>query len=209
MTRRAHPAPDEHADPPRRRGRPRGSTRERILDVALELFTAQGYEQTSLREIAGRLGVTKAALYFHFERKEDILFELHMRLHAIGQESLEQLEHLEDDQQRADAWPAIMDHFIERVIDSHDLFLFTLRNQHALAALEDDERHRAANEDLQGRIRRLLASDGVPLAQRVRIACSIGALAGVLASEAGAFAEVPPAELADLVRAAVADLLAT
>ena len=32
-------------------------------------------------EIAERLGVTKAALYYHFERKEDILLELHLRLH--------------------------------------------------------------------------------------------------------------------------------
>ena len=41
---------------------PRSDTRARILDVALELFAAQGYEKTSLREIADRLGVTKAAL---------------------------------------------------------------------------------------------------------------------------------------------------
>jgi AcrR family transcriptional regulator len=50
-----------------------GDTRERIKDVALELFTEQGYEQTSLREIAERLGVTKAALYYHFKSKEEIV----------------------------------------------------------------------------------------------------------------------------------------
>ena len=61
-----------------------GSTRERILDIALELFTEQGYDKTSLRDIAERLGTTKAALYYHFERKEDILLELHLRLHALG-----------------------------------------------------------------------------------------------------------------------------
>ncbi|GAA1819852.1 TetR/AcrR family transcriptional regulator [Planosporangium flavigriseum] len=48
-------------------------TRTRIQDVALELFTEQGYEATSLREIAERLGVTKAALYYHFKTKEDIV----------------------------------------------------------------------------------------------------------------------------------------
>ncbi|MEZ0068819.1 AcrR family transcriptional regulator [Streptacidiphilus sp. MAP12-20] len=52
---------------------PRGDTRARILDVALELFVEHGYEKTSLREIADRLGVTKAALYYHFRTKEDIL----------------------------------------------------------------------------------------------------------------------------------------
>lgn len=51
----------------------RGNTRQRIQDVALELFAEQGYEKTSLREIAERLEVTKAALYYHFKTKEDIL----------------------------------------------------------------------------------------------------------------------------------------
>ncbi|MGE7435682.1 MULTISPECIES: TetR/AcrR family transcriptional regulator [Kitasatospora] len=52
---------------------PRTDTRARILDVALELFSEQGYEKTSLREIADRLGVTKAALYYHFKTKDDIV----------------------------------------------------------------------------------------------------------------------------------------
>ena len=54
-------------------GRARGDTRERIQSVALELFAEHGYQQTSLREIAERLGVTKAALYYHFKSKEDIV----------------------------------------------------------------------------------------------------------------------------------------
>jgi AcrR family transcriptional regulator len=51
----------------------RTDTRDRILSVALRLFASQGYANTSLREIADELGVTKAALYFHFKTKEDIL----------------------------------------------------------------------------------------------------------------------------------------
>jgi AcrR family transcriptional regulator len=42
-------------------------TRQRILDVALDLFIEQGFDGTSLRQIAEQLGVTKAALYYHFE----------------------------------------------------------------------------------------------------------------------------------------------
>lgn len=49
------------------------STRERIQQVALDLFGEQGYDKTSLREIAERLDVTKAALYYHFKSKEAIL----------------------------------------------------------------------------------------------------------------------------------------
>lgn len=51
----------------------RGNTRQRIQDVALALFAEQGYEKTSLREIAEHLDVTKAALYYHFKTKEDII----------------------------------------------------------------------------------------------------------------------------------------
>ncbi|MEU6531706.1 helix-turn-helix domain-containing protein [Streptomyces sp. NPDC046928] len=56
--------------------RRRGNTRQRIQDVALELFAEQGYEKTSLREIAERLDVTKAALYYHFKTKEEIIVSL-------------------------------------------------------------------------------------------------------------------------------------
>ncbi|WP_330332354.1 TetR/AcrR family transcriptional regulator [Streptomyces sp. NBC_00536] len=54
----------------------RGNTRQLIQDVALELFAEQGYEKTSLREIAERLEVTKAALYYHFKTKEEILISV-------------------------------------------------------------------------------------------------------------------------------------
>jgi AcrR family transcriptional regulator len=54
----------------------RGNTRQRIQEVALELFAEQGYEKTSLREIAARLDVTKAALYYHFKTKEEIIVSL-------------------------------------------------------------------------------------------------------------------------------------
>src|ERR1017187_640382 len=56
--------------------RSRTDTRARIQQIAVELFTEHGYEGTSLREIAERLGVTKAALYYHFKSKEDIIQSL-------------------------------------------------------------------------------------------------------------------------------------
>ncbi|KHL03428.1 hypothetical protein LK10_09340 [Sinomonas humi] len=48
-------------------------TRERIQAVALRLFSEQGYESTSMRQIAEELGFTKAALYYHFNSKQDIV----------------------------------------------------------------------------------------------------------------------------------------
>jgi len=48
-------------------------TRTRILDAAVSLFGEYGYAGTSVRDIAERLGLTKAALYYHFPSKETIL----------------------------------------------------------------------------------------------------------------------------------------
>lgn len=63
-----------------------GDTRARIKEVALDLFTEHGYEQTSLREIAERLGVTKAALYYHFKSKDEIVHAFVLdRLHAVDE----------------------------------------------------------------------------------------------------------------------------
>ncbi|KJY42938.1 TetR family transcriptional regulator [Streptomyces sp. NRRL B-1568] len=58
----------------------KSDTRERIQHTALGLFVSRGYEKTSLREIAEELGVTKAALYYHFKTKEDILGALSEQL---------------------------------------------------------------------------------------------------------------------------------
>ncbi|MCX5342753.1 TetR/AcrR family transcriptional regulator [Streptomyces atratus] len=67
----------------------RGNTRQRIQDVALELFAEQGYEKTSLREISERLDVTKAALYYHFKTKEDILVSIFDDLNRPIEELIE------------------------------------------------------------------------------------------------------------------------
>src|SRR5580704_12464879 len=66
-----HPAAEHEAHHGAPHDARRGDTRARIQQVALELFAEQGYDKTSLREIAERLDVTKAALYYHFKSKED------------------------------------------------------------------------------------------------------------------------------------------
>src|SRR3954447_22766474 len=51
-------------------------TRALARRTALRLFTEQGYEATSLRQIADELGINKASLYYYFESKEAILQSL-------------------------------------------------------------------------------------------------------------------------------------
>lgn len=55
---------------------PGGGTRELILATAQQLFDQQGYAATSLRQIADAVGMTKAAVYYHFPAKEHLLLAL-------------------------------------------------------------------------------------------------------------------------------------
>nr|WP_274637481.1 TetR/AcrR family transcriptional regulator [Microbacterium bovistercoris] len=57
---------------PARRGRP-GYDRDQILAVAVAAFIEQGYDATSVAQLAERLGVSKAAMYHHFDSKEELL----------------------------------------------------------------------------------------------------------------------------------------
>ena len=51
----------------------RGNTKQEILEAALDLFSVQGFEATSLSQIADAVGIRKASLYSHFENKQAIL----------------------------------------------------------------------------------------------------------------------------------------
>lgn len=54
----------------------RGNTKKEIIEAALELFSVQGFEATSISQIASVVGIRKASLYSHFENKQAILDEL-------------------------------------------------------------------------------------------------------------------------------------
>ena len=51
----------------------RGNTKQEILEASLELFSVQGFEATSISQIASAVGIRKASLYSHFESKQAIL----------------------------------------------------------------------------------------------------------------------------------------
>jgi AcrR family transcriptional regulator len=57
---------------PGRRGRP-GHSLDSLLAVAVAVFNERGYEATSMDEIAGRLGITKSAIYHHVSGKGELL----------------------------------------------------------------------------------------------------------------------------------------
>lgn len=62
------------------------STKEKILENALELFAQSGYPGTSMSDIASRLGITKAALYKHYAGKQEILDSIILRMNELDKE---------------------------------------------------------------------------------------------------------------------------
>lgn len=79
------------------------TTKERILDAALEMFAENGYAGTNMRDLAQSVGLTKSALYKHFQSKEDIWNSLldEVEIHysqgfGSAAASLEELESCEE-----------------------------------------------------------------------------------------------------------------
>lgn len=66
----------------RSRGSKAASTRERILDLAIDLFSQRGYHGASIRDIAGKVGIKESSIYNHFKGKEEILTTIYALLQS-------------------------------------------------------------------------------------------------------------------------------
>jgi AcrR family transcriptional regulator len=108
-----------------------GDAREEIKAAALDLFAAHGYEQTSLREVAQRLGISKAALYYHFSSKDDLLTALIEPL-VHDQKAL-----LDDVQSGAVSDPrAILERYFDVCLAHRRLFRAVVSNLQVLSRLD-------------------------------------------------------------------------
>ena len=180
------------------------STRERILDVALDLFTDQGFDGTSMREIAERLHISKPAIYYHFASKDEILMALHMRLHEFGKAALARLA---GQTVTLQTWGSLLNELLDQMLAQRKIFLMHERNQAALEKLHSKD-HDDEHDDIQQRFRQALADPSLSLRDRVRMACSLGPVFGGLFMAGDAFDDVSSAELGSLVRDAVRDIVA-
>ena len=53
------------------------SRREALLDTAAAMFAAKGYDGTTIRDIAGAVGMLPGSIYYHFKSKEDLLLAVY------------------------------------------------------------------------------------------------------------------------------------
>jgi AcrR family transcriptional regulator len=195
---------DQPSRDPGNGGQAGASTRERILDVALDLFTDQGFDGTSMREIAERLHISKPAIYHHFASKEEILMALHLRLHEFGKAALARLTNQTVTLQ---LWGSLLNEVLDQMLAQRKIFLMHERNQAALEKLHRKD-HDDEHDDIQQRLRQALTDPSLSLRDRVRMACSLGAVFGGLLMVGDAFDNVSNAELGSLVQDAVRDIVA-
>jgi AcrR family transcriptional regulator len=149
-------------------GHERGrETRSRLRELALQLFAEQGYEQTSLREIAERLGVTKAALYYYYKSKEDIVRDL-------VEDYMTQIDQLiawgRDQPRSAETRAEIVRRYLDIIVTGTAVFRLLHQNQAAVSSLaaakERGELFRERIDALIG----LLTEPGAPIHAEIRAA---------------------------------------
>jgi AcrR family transcriptional regulator len=139
----------------------RGDTRQRIQDVALELFADQGYEKTSLREIAEHLDVTKAALYYHFKTKEDILTSI---FDDLTRPIDELMEWGKGQPRTLETKRTILTRYSEILTDASPLFRFMQENQATMRDLKTGETFK----DRMLGLLDILREPGTPMTAQVR-----------------------------------------
>jgi AcrR family transcriptional regulator len=151
----------------------RGDTRARIQQVALELFAEQGYERTALREIAERLGVTKAALYYHFKSKEDIV-------RSFTEDYFARIDALVDwgREQPPGAGTAqeLLSRYITIVMESGEVFRFLERNQATIHGTEDGKHRFTQFRPRLKALMEIITGPDAPPRARIRAAAAIFAV---------------------------------
>jgi AcrR family transcriptional regulator len=159
--------------------------RSRVLDAALNLFSEHGFEGTTIQQIADRLGVTKAALYYHFESPKD---EILAALIAPATEGLDTLlDEYEGRPRTAAQRRRFAEAYLDLLLGQRRLIAYMASDLavlgHPAIAGGQYERHR--------RLEAMLMDDAVSFKERIRVTMALKGIAGTLAQN-------PDADAAEL-----------
>ena len=129
------------------------TTRERVLDAAVNLFAEQGYDATSVAQVIERAGSTKGGFYHHFASKDALLYEVY------GDLITGQLEHMDEILARglapADTLRALILDLVETTAASTQRALVFWRELHRLGD-EHTAAYRADRRRYHDAVRRLI-----------------------------------------------------
>lgn len=149
---------------PRRDGRST-DTRERIRDVALELFIAQGFTHTTLQNIADRLGITRAALYYHHPSKDHLIA-------SLIQPAKDEIDTFLASAERTQPPRQILEQFFDVNYRHRRIILALVRDPTGLGTVEAE----GWVTQLASEAQRLLAGEDPTPEQRIRAVVAINGL---------------------------------
>ncbi len=135
------------------------SSREKILDVAEELFARRGFAGTGMREVAGRAGLGKSSLFHHFRSKAELYYEVLGRVLGRIQERLDAgLRRGTDPLERVQGWmEALVDALAEHPTSARLLLRGLFENHDFARALPEAERAERVLGRILQQVHRLLA----------------------------------------------------
>ena len=120
----------------------RGNTKREVLEAALELFSVQGFDATSISQIAGAVGIRKASLYSHFESKQAILDALVKEV--LGQYAEHSIFARTDWEKNAEKLPLTPDEAVEMIREQiqyiiHDPYISRARKMLMIEQFQNQE----------------------------------------------------------------------
>jgi AcrR family transcriptional regulator len=150
------------------------SMEARIVGAAVELFTTNGIDATSLQMIADALGVTKGAVYYHFKTKHEIVLAVCDDSFDALEAAVAEAETIESVTTRDRALGRLVPRIVDLAVESRSVFSKLRFDPVMVRLMADDARY----DDLLRRLDRLLSGDAPDAEARVRTAAAISALAG-------------------------------
>ena len=162
-------------------------TRAEILRTAMALFTTQGYDATSLRQIADRLGFTKAALYYHFPAKEHLAIEL-TRPWLDALSNLIALNQPDSEVDEPERRRRLIEDYVDVVLAHHAVLRFLTQDAAAQKHPDVGKRGLALVLAFQDALLGPEAGD----AERIRVSCAVGAIHATVLLDDSALAIARP-----------------
>ncbi|TMR88637.1 TetR/AcrR family transcriptional regulator [Nonomuraea basaltis] len=145
---------------------PPSDTKSRIQAVARELFVQQGVQNTSLREISERLGITKPALYYHFSSREDLV-------RSIVQPMIEDVERFVSTREPGGDARELLEDYFELIWRHREVTLMIVREMATLGYTDLGQRM----FDWRRRLIVLLLGPDLTQAQHIRATVALGGMA--------------------------------
>jgi AcrR family transcriptional regulator len=139
-------------------------TKARIQAVARELFVEQGVQNTSLRQISDRLGITKPALYYHFASRDDLV-------RSIVQPMVDDVERFVSTREPGDA-RELLDDYFDLIWRHREVLVMVVRELSTLGVLDLGTRM----FEWRRKVIALLLGPDLSQAQHIRATVALGGM---------------------------------